>query len=282
MALQISRILLPTDFSETSKRALPFALEIARRNKASLTIVHTIEEPYNFAPMLEEYKQQVSRRVETLLYKQLDEIAEDGRYSDLEINTRILNGRVAFAVLEEAEEMKTDLIVMGTTGASGLKKILFGSKTMEIILRSKIPVLAVPENSKYTGFNHITFLTDYNDGDVKALEKITDLGKLFNSDISVVHIEMERNLKTEIMHRGFEQIVSKQVPYKSMQFELVIEYSFFAGVAEFLENHSASMLTMVRYRKPFFTKLLNKDHSKELGFYTEVPLLILIGDDASL
>lgn len=279
MALEISRILFPTDFSETSGKALTYALEIARRSKATITMVHTIEEPYNFAPLLEEYKQQVSRRVETLFNEQLAEIAEDEQYKDIEIDTRILHGRVAFAVLDEANETKADLIVMGTTGASGLTKLLFGTKTIEIILASRIPVLAIPAKSKFTGLKQITFLTDYNEGDLYELKKTADFAELFKSDISVVHIETDHNFKNEILFRGFKDIASKQVAHQSMQFELVTEFSFFTGVAAFLESNPTDMLTMVRYRKPFFSKMLNKDHSKELGFYSQVPLLVLVNNE---
>ncbi len=278
MSLQISHILFPTDFSDTSEKALPFALELARRNKASISMVHTIEEPYDFAPMLEDVKKQVNRKVETLFNDKLEEIAENSDYKELDIDTRIQNGRVSLAILEETKQSKADLVVMGTTGASGLEKVLFGSNASEIILQSKVPVLAVPENSGYNGLDHITFLTDYNDGDLKALQQTAELAKLFNSKITVLHIAGERNLKTEIMHRGFKEIASKQVTYKDIDYELVIQNTFIAGVADFLETHPSSLVTMVRYRKPFFTKFLNKDHSKELGFYSKIPLLVLMGE----
>lgn len=278
MSLQISHILFPTDFSETSERALPFALELARRNKASITMMHTIEEPYDFAPMLEDVKKQVNRKVETLFNDKLDEIAEDSKYRDLEIDTRIQNGRISLAIMEEAKNSKADFIVMGTTGATGLEKVLFGSNASEIILQSKVPVLAVPQNSGYSGLDHITFLTDYNDGDVKALKQTVALAKLFDSKITVLHIGTERNLKTEIMHRGFKEMADKQANYKSIDYQLVIQKNFIAGVADYLETHTTSLLAMVRYRKPFFTKLVNKDHSKELGFYSKIPVLVLTGE----
>lgn len=79
------------------------------------------------------------------------------------------------------------------------------------------------------------------------------------------------------MHRGFKEIATKQLNYESLDFELITQKNFIAGVADFLESHSTSLITMVRYEKPFFSKLLNKDHSKELGFYSKIPLLVLIG-----
>lgn len=279
MDLNINRILFPTDFSETSKKALPYALEIAKRTKAKLSLVHTIEEPYDFSPLLEEYIRQVRRKVETLFHDLLDEIQEDEAYKDLEIETRILNGRVAFALKEEADALEADLIVMGTTGASGLSKVLFGSKTTEVILQSDIPILAVPQNSRYKGLDHITFLTDYNEGDLKALEKTSELGKLFNSELSVLHIEPVKDLKTEAMFRGFRELVLDKIKHEPMNFELMIQYSFITGIADFLETQQTSLLAMVKYEKPFFSNLLSKNHSKELGFYTKVPLLIWIGNE---
>jgi len=280
MALEINRILFPTDFSETSKKALPYALEIAKRSKAKLSLVHTIEEPYDFAPLLDEYMRQVRRKVETLFHELKDEIREDETYKNLEIETRILMGRVAFAVKEEADEWNADLIVMGTTGASGLSKVLFGSKTTEIILQSRIPVLAIPQNSRYKGLDHITFLTDYNEGDLDALEKTAKLGKAFNSELSVLHIEVEQDLKSEAMFRGFQELAKEKIKYETMKFELMIQHSFIAGIADFLETQQTSLLTMVKYDKPFFSNLLSKSHSKELGFYTKVPLLIWIGNES--
>lgn len=277
MSLQISHILIPTDFSSISDKALPFALELARRNKASITMMHTIEEPYDFAPMLEDIKKQIGRKIKSLFDEKLEEIAQRSEYGDLDIETSIQNGRVSMAILEEAKLSKADLIVMGTTGATGLQKVLFGSNASEIILQSKVPVLVVPKNSIYNGLDHITFLSDYNDGDLKALEQTADIARLFNAQITVLHIAKERNLKTEIMHRGFKEIATKQLNYESLDFELITQKNFIAGVADFLESHSTSLITMVRYEKPFFSKLLNKDHSKELGFYSKIPLLVLIG-----
>lgn len=278
MSLQISHILLPTDFSVISEKALPFALELARRNKASITMMHTIEEPYDFAPMIQDIKKQINHRIRSLFDEKMAEIAESEQYNDLDIETSIQNGRVSMAILEEAKNSKADLIVMGTTGASGLQKVLFGSKASEILMHSKVPVLVIPKNSAYNGLDHITFLTDYNDGDIKALQQTADIARLFNSRITVLHIAQERNLKSEAMHRGFKEMATKQLNYEAIDFEVVIQNNFIVGVADFLESHTTSLITMVRYQKPFFSKLLSRDHSKELGFYSKIPLLVLMGE----
>lgn len=279
MSLQISHILVPTDFSETADNALSFALEIALRKKARLTVMHTIEEPYNYASMIEDYQQRVKRNAENLLHEKIDEILEQKRYQQLNINTHLLYGPTVFSILDQIEETDIDFVVMGTTGATGLKRVLFGSNTTEIIQRSEIPVLAIPEESEFKGLSQIIFLTDYNDGDLKALEKTTELAIEFDSEISVLHVTRELNLREEIMRRGFKDIATSQVSYTNLKFELAAEDNLIKGINEFLSRQPSSLISMVKYKKPFFTELLHKSHSKEMGFYTTVPLLILPGEE---
>ncbi|HSH25795.1 MAG TPA: universal stress protein [Massilibacterium sp.] len=272
----MKRILFPTDFSNTSRKALTYALEIARRNNAELILTHTIEDIYEFTPMIEDYKQRMTREVEIQLQNLIDEITIKEEYQNLDVKTQILNGRIVTTILEKADQVKADLIVMGTTGATGLKKIFFGSNATEVMLKSAIPVLAVPEGSSFDGLKHITFFTDYHDGDKKALNKITELGKLFDSEITIVHIEEEHNFTNEIMRRGFKEMVAEQISIAA-DFEFITAESFLSGVSKFLDNNPSSLLTMVRYKKPFFTELFHKDHSKEMTFYSNIPLLILEG-----
>lgn len=277
MSFEIRHVLLPTDFSETADKALPYALAIAEKTGAKLTLMHSIEEPYNFAPMIEEF----AERTKTEVHKKLEDliltIQKDEQYTDIEIGSKISFGRTVLSILEDADELEADVIVMGTTGASGINKILFGSQTSEVILNAEIPVLAVPAESEFDGLPHITFLTDYRDGDLKALEQVAQLGAYFKADITTLHVEKELNLKAELTHRGFKDIVSNQVNYEPLKFELVIQDELIAGINEFLALERSSLLTMVKYEKPFFQKLVTKSHSKEMGFYSTLPLLIVPG-----
>lgn len=278
MSLGIRHILLPTDFSETADKALPYALAIAEKTGAKLTLMHSIEEPYNFAPMIEEFVDRAKTEVHNKLEDLIVTIQEDEQYSEIEIETKISYGRTVLSILEDADELEADLIVMGTTGASGIKKMLFGSQTSEVILNAEIPVLAVPAENEFDGLPHITFLTEYNDGDLDALREVAELAAHFKADITTLHVEKELNLKAELKHRGFKDIVSNQVNYEPLKFELVVQDELIAGINEFLALEPSSLLTMVKYKKPFFQKLVTKSHSKEMGFYSKLPLLVLPGE----
>lgn len=282
MSLDFNHILFPTDFSENAQKALPFALEIARRADATITIMHVIQEPYDFAPMVEEVKRNTTKKVERLLQDMIDGVRKKEEYQGLKIESVIRTGSTVYSILEESRDLDADLIVMGTKGATGMKKILFGSITSEIVLQSGIPVLAIPQHSEYWDIDHITFTTDYHDGDLEALKEIAGLAQLFDSKITVLHVAPERNLKEEIQYRGFREWAGEEIDFTETEiaYELMVKKDFYTGLSDYLNDQTTQLITMIRYKKPFFHSLLEKDHTKQMGFYTKVPLLVLPGEEA--
>ncbi|SHE90393.1 Nucleotide-binding universal stress protein, UspA family [Fodinibius roseus] len=276
----INNILFPTDFSENTSNALTFALEIARASDAKVHLMHSIEEPYNFAmmdeaPITTEVKRSISQTVKKLFNTLEDEIRKNDTYGELNIETSIQTGRAVYNILEEAGNRNADLVVVGAKGRTGLKKILFGSTTAEVIRRAEVPVLAVPKEASYEGFKQIIFATDYQDGDLEALQFVVKLAKLFNSKINIFHSSLKNNLKTEIMSRGFRDLVTEKISYDNIEFETTPSTRFFEAVTQKMARHSISLLVMVHYEESF--PPLPKRLSQEMSYYSEAPLLVLPG-----
>lgn len=278
----IKNILFPTDFSENTREALTFALEIARMSGAKLHIMHSIEEPYNFTMPDEtaentEVNRSLSQTVKKLFENLEDEILGDSKYKELNIETSIQTGRAVYTILEETKTRNVDIIIMGAQGRTGLKEVLFGSTTAEVIQHSNVPVLALPQESVYNGFKQITFATDYQDGDLKALQFVVELAKLFNSKIIVYHSILKSDLKSEIMFRGFKELVTEKISYKNIEFEEDKFTHFIEAAINKVEQQNVSLLVMVHYEKSF--PPLPKQQSKEMSHYSEVPLLVLPGKE---
>lgn len=278
MDSSINNIVFPTDFSDNARRALPYVLKIAKKTGATVHILHSIEEPYDFAPLAQEIKEGVTNKVESLFEELIKEIRQEGVYSDVPIKTHIHTGRAINAILEADQSFETDLIVMGTKGRTGFKKILFGSTTADVIQESTIPVLAIPQNARVADFNQILFTTDYHDGDLEALKYVVDLAKRFKSKIKVFHTTLENNLKTESMFYGFRELVKESISYEHIDFEEEKSITFFEGVANQIEEHNISLVVMIRYKKPF-SLIGTQKQTKDMSYYIQAPLLVLPGND---
>ncbi len=147
----LKKILLPTDGSETARRATDLAIDLAMREKAELHILTDIESvPKTANPGLMkdliEKKRSDAREL-------VQDIAAKAEEQGLKTQTSVPGmSTPSVAILEYCEDHDIDLIVMGTHGRSGLNRLLMGSTTERVLRSSSVPVLVVPktENGKET------------------------------------------------------------------------------------------------------------------------------------
>ncbi|MDZ7714592.1 MAG: universal stress protein [Balneolaceae bacterium] len=275
MASSINHIFFPTDFSKNAERALPFAAEIAQKFGAKLTLFHASQDTMDLAPNFEETRKKTIQEANNQFDALLAILKENDLSEGLNISTVLQSGETVTNLLSQMDEQNADLVVMGTKGATGDRNALFGSVATSMIKKSPVPVLAVPNGSTFDQFKNIIFTTDYKEGDIAALSQTIDLAKQFNSNVDVVHINEQEGFESEIKFRGFRELVKSKIDYEKLNFHLKYEYDFFPGMADYIIEAPTSLLVMVRHKKTFWEKLFERDHSKEMAFYSKVPLLVL-------
>jgi len=278
MATKIKNILFPTDFSKNAQRALPFAAKIASLTGSKLILFHAIQFDLDFAPNFKQDQEKAASNVHQQFAKLIADLKIDEEYKNIKLSRVLETGQPVAGILEISREYNIDLIVMGTKGATGDRNIIFGSIISSIIDNSEVPVLAVPHRGSLKDMEQITFTTDYHDGDLQALRQTIDLADIFKSSIDVIHVAEKQNLLTEMKYRGFRELVNEQIDYEKISFEIKYDDDFFSVMANYFADNPSSMLVMVRYKKKFWKKMFERHHSKEMAFYTKVPLLVLVGD----
>ncbi len=142
--MEIKRILVPVDFSDSSLRALEVGEDLAKRFEAELHLFHS--HPVSFvgtspyAPVLPVYYfQDLTQAARNQLHEWRLKHCDEG----LEVLEHLSELPAADAILEFAETLPADLIVMGTRGLSGIKHVLLGSVTERVVQRADCPVLTV-------------------------------------------------------------------------------------------------------------------------------------------
>jgi nucleotide-binding universal stress UspA family protein len=133
-------IVVGLDGSEGARRALPFAVELARRDNAKIVIAHVEERIIGKGggPLHADEDQIVAD-----IRRQADELSAEGIDTSVEMRTVMLGGP-AHSIDEIADQVKGDLIVVGTRGNSPVSGLLLGSVTQRLLHLATVPVLAVP------------------------------------------------------------------------------------------------------------------------------------------
>lgn len=147
MTRPIHRILVPTDFSEHSRRALEYAFSLAQRMGASVDLLHVWEPPVHIAPealMMMPGWQDASVEKYGLAQagQRLHDWAEPYRSGPVPLQVHLERGIPADAILRAAER-GYDLVVMGTHGRTGLARLMMGSVAQKVSARASCPVMTV-------------------------------------------------------------------------------------------------------------------------------------------
>jgi universal stress protein A len=154
MAENITKILVPMDFSPHAERAFSYATTLAQRFGASLGLVHVVEDPYVtgawsaeiFVPDVGGILEQLTAGAE----QQLATLRQSAIALGLAVETAVRSGRPAQAILEHAKDGGFDLIVMGTHGRTGLSHVVMGSVAERVVRKAPCPVLTVHERDPAT------------------------------------------------------------------------------------------------------------------------------------
>lgn len=142
----LKEILVPIDFSTTSRKALRYAVPFARQFGGKITLLHAIEPP-PYDPALANLP--LAREIPTApLEKELAAVAELEVGRDL-LDKAIVRLGAPFEVISEvAREMQTDLIILTTHGYTGLKHVFVGSTAERVVRHAPCPVLVVREHER--------------------------------------------------------------------------------------------------------------------------------------
>jgi nucleotide-binding universal stress UspA family protein len=139
-----NRILYPTDFSPAAEPAFDYALQTAKRDGAVLILVHVIEPT---SPIADDVyialPGPVREAAEATARREFDGLLARAKAVDVDVSDVLRCGRPAEEIVKVAESEFADLIVMGTHGRRGLRRLMLGSVAQQVVATAPCPVVTV-------------------------------------------------------------------------------------------------------------------------------------------
>lgn len=144
--MRLQRILFPTDFSEFSERALPYAVSMCREFAAALTLLHVTEIPLMVPEFLPETAIRLENGAETTAYETLERMKAP--LDDITVNVEVRRGLAHREICQAVADADVDLVVIPTHGRSGIAHVFFGSVAEKVVRLARCPVLTIrPQSS---------------------------------------------------------------------------------------------------------------------------------------
>lgn len=202
--LELKHILVPTDFSECSRSALKQAAAIARLHNSDLLLLHLVNaEPILYAGL--EGGTWDHSTVLAAARKQAEIFERDEELVTVRHDFLLQTGALEDVLHEVIQKRDISMIVLGTHGRSGLKKMIMGSVAEEIFRIATCPVLTIGPDVQPTLLTHgrfqsILFATDFSEGSRHALPYAAALAQESRARLTLLHVLDEGSVTSLYLH----------------------------------------------------------------------------------
>jgi nucleotide-binding universal stress UspA family protein len=287
------KILVPVNFSEYSLNALTFALTLAEKFPAGITVLHCFskyvsllsdEESEGVLPgnhtearAVVEHKEKEAQERLNLLKDNLLNSMSLLQNKNVQINCRFEYGYPEDIIPLVSQEESSEVIIMGTQSKGETIKEALGSVTSDVINRAKAPVLAVPSHSgiDLTKLGKVLFLIELSDRDYFSLHRLIRLISPFHTEINAVHYSPSKADKNDIRKMDlFRTYCDTTYKHYTINFDIITGKNYLKTLEEYIIENPTDLIAMTRRKRTILKKLFTASITRKMLFNTDIPLLI--------
>ncbi len=193
MSIPITRILCPVDFSDGSRHALTHAYALARTYGSHVTVMHALAPPMYAADPLLAGAMVFTADDHDRVQRDLDAFARH-EAGNVSFEAVVVDESPVPAILERAEALAVDLLVLGTHGRRGFERFVLGSTTERLLRRASCPVLTVPPQAPEAAavgpvsYARIVCGVDFSPASLRALGYASRLAREVGAHLTLVNV----------------------------------------------------------------------------------------------
>ncbi len=287
----IRRILVPVDFSEYSKNACFYALNLAKKYKAEVKILHVYYAPIvDLVPITDAYSIQIDmdinlRELEGAAKRQLHSFVGDIRsiakqrgFEDVKVGYALREGIAEDEINLVAKDYKPGIIIIGSKGKGEKQSDIIGSVVQKLIGKTLVPVLVIPESSKFgsdTQVKNIVYATDFDDSDYLAIRRLISIVSAFDAQIYCIHVSRDLHktwdkVKMEAL-RDYFKTVHKGI---NVYCHLLEGEDLMKEMEAFTASHKIDLIALTNRKRGIIARIFNPGLTRKLIYQSQTPLLI--------
>ncbi len=265
------KIVLLTDFSPLSKVAIQYAMKMASKLDIEFTILNGVrvdgvpKSNLNWKRIEKSLMAAATEEGEKLVQELKQKVNAPITFKAVSAHT------IADMVTRYVQKNYTSLVIMGSQGASSLKKFRLGGTAVSVIDSVHAPVLAIPRLAEFKNFKHVVYASDLKDPK-KELDILIPFAKIFDANIHMVHVVAAIDKKVETERKNMETLISK-TDYKKIDFKLLIDEDVAGAIDQYIKETKADLLTTFTHELSLYEKLFGLSVTRKLAYQGSIPLL---------
>lgn len=286
----MKRLLVPIDFSEGSKTAAMYAIHLAGKEKTELYFFHIFpnqimvpdssfpagidSDAFMNSDFISGLKDQSELKMDQFK-KEMQLYIDKIGLTNIIIKSEVSGGDPEWGINEICDQIKPIMIIMGTRG-EGKKGFLEGSTAEKIMIKSFLPVIAVPESFIKFHLKHVMYATSFNQVDPLKIEKIFTLFRHFKIIVHAVHIELTGKAEeSEEKMNDLKSLFRNDLKDREVHFHLIDSDSKIETLEEFVTKNKIDLIAFIAHKNNIFKSLFSSKITKKDFFKLSLPMLAM-------
>ena len=270
--MKMKKILVPCDFSKAAIDAYHQALSLAAKPGGTVYLLHVIEPPLMQDTMLMptlNFEEELMRDMKAKAEKEFTALAKKNSEKEITVSHEIRYGSVASVILEQVAEKKADMVVMGSTGASGVKEYLIGSNAERIVRQSPVPVMVVKKNSSRP-IKNIVFPNDLNvEHQDDLVARVKELQNTFHANLHIVWINTPSDFQIDTLTWQRLEAFAKRFMFAHCTLHIFNHLSKQQGIIEFTNRVNGGLIALGTHGRTGLAHLFNASVAEDVVNHTD-------------
>jgi len=271
----MKHILVPIDFSKQAKAAAKVAAKIAKQTNADIFLLHMLEMPQGVIDAMS--GQDTSTPASLLFMKKVHERFNELKASDffkgITVRESVQFHKTFDGVIEESKKQNIDLIVMGSSGASGIKEIIVGSNTEKVVRHSDVPVLVVKEGYSDFEINKIVFASNFDEDCKSKFQNVIDFANIFDAKLHLVYINTPHDFKsTKKVSTTISNFIA-DFDVRDYDTYIYNETSIEKGILSYANELNADLIALNTHGRSGLSSFFNSSVGQDLANHALKPII---------
>lgn len=270
-------LLYATDCSKHDAETLRYAYQLSNTLKTKLIVLHVYDIPPISVSTIRPRKLLRNAAYE----ENLDVLKQ---YCSKHLNDTLKKTNIRFevqehisvseGVLSKIKELSPDMLLVGMKDEHTARGLFSGSIAKALIEKVSCPLLIVPNTKPFKKIMTIAYATDFEEGDIYALQKLVKIALPSKAKIKIVHIPTKGEYAGDDQMEWFKEMLNQKITYKNIDFEIINYDTAYEGLRTYIDTNKIDIIALLEREEGGFLKtLFHKDLIKKMESNITIPIL---------
>ncbi|HYC39660.1 MAG TPA: universal stress protein [Chitinophagaceae bacterium] len=270
-------IIVPTDFSDVANNATRYGLEMAKAIGGSAMLLNVFQVPVSITDVpvalvsVDELQDSAEKRL-----AEAKQEAEHITGGQVKIYTEAVLGNVVDELENICNRIPPFAVVMGTRGAAGIERVLFGSTTLSAIRHLTWPVICVPPEKQFgDGIHKIGFACDFRDVvETTPTEFIKSFVREFGAELHVLNVDYkEKHFQPDTPEQS--ALLHTMLEDANPRYHFISHRDIEDGLNEFSDKNQLDLLITIPKKHKLLQGLFKTSSTRQLVFHSHIPVMCI-------